>query len=343
MLARAARGTGALLLRGSVQASGRAPRRDSSGLPRNTVVLFVPQQEAWVVERMGRFHRILEPVRTSSAHSRPSLDPNPTTLILLRTHDSSSQGLNILIPVLDRIRYVQSLKEIVINVPEQSAVTLDNVTLQIDGVLYLRIMDPYKASYGVEDPEYAVTQLAQTTMRSELGKLSLDKVFRERESLNASIVDAINQAADCWGIRCLRYEIKDIHVPPRVKESMQMQVEAERRKRATVLESEGTRESAINVAEGKKQAQILASEAEKAEQINQAAGEASAVLAKAKAKAEAIRILAAALTQHAMGVYGALTKAPVPGAQDSVSSGSSRDVQGTDASLDEEFDRVKLS
>uniref|UniRef100_G3QL17 Stomatin-like protein 2, mitochondrial n=1 Tax=Gorilla gorilla gorilla TaxID=9595 RepID=G3QL17_GORGO len=346
---------------------------------------------------MGRFHRILEP------------------------------GLNILIPVLDRIRYVQSLKEIVINVPEQSAVTLDNVTLQIDGVLYLRIMDPYKASYGVEDPEYAVTQLAQTTMRSELGKLSLDKVFRERESLNASIVDAINQAADCWGIRCLRYEIKDIHVPPRVKESMQMQVEAERRKRATVLESEGTRESAINVAEGKKQAQILASEAEKAEQINQAAGqerveaeggvrhgplkigagagslwyfdfmgqassvpslagEASAVLAKAKAKAEAIRILAAALTQHngdaaasltvaeqyvsafsklakdsntillpsnpgdvtsmvaqAMGVYGALTKAPVPGTPDSLSSGSSRDVQGTDASLDEELDRVKMS
>ncbi|XP_054357853.1 stomatin-like protein 2, mitochondrial isoform X1 [Pongo pygmaeus] len=261
-----------------------------------------------------------------------------------------------------------------------------NVTLQIDGVLYLRIMDPYKASYGVEDPEYAVTQLAQTTMRSELGKLSLDKVFRERESLNASIVDAINQAADCWGIRCLRYEIKDIHVPPRVKESMQMQVEAERRKRATVLESEGTRESAINVAEGKKQAQILASEAEKAEQINQAAGEASAVLAKAKAKAEAIRILAAALTQHngdaaasltvaeqyvsafsklakdsntillpsnpgdvtsmvaqAMGVYGALTKAPVPGTPDSLSSGSSRDVQGTDASLDEELDRVKMS
>ncbi|CAO2580535.1 Stomatin-like protein 2, mitochondrial, partial [Lemmus lemmus] len=353
MLARAARGTGALLLRGSVQASGRAPHRASSGLPRNTVVLFVPQQEAWVVERMGRFHRILEP------------------------------GLNILIPVLDRIRYVQSLKEIVINVPEQSAVTLDNVTLQIDGVLYLRIMDPYKASYGVEDPEYAVTQLAQTTMRSELGKLSLDKVFRERESLNAHIVDAINQAADYWGIRCLRYEIKDIHVPPRVKESMQMQVEAERRKRATVLESEGTRESAINVAEGKKQAQILASEAEKAEQINQAAGEASAVLAKAKAKAEAIRILASALTQHngdaaasltvaeqyvnafsklakdsntvllpsnpsdvtsmvaqAMGVYGALTKTPVPGAQNS--SENSRDVQGTDASL-EELGRVKLS
>ncbi|NWU86108.1 STML2 protein, partial [Onychorhynchus coronatus] len=245
-----------------------APCRWNSGLPVNIGVLFVPQQEAWVVERMGKFHRILEP------------------------------GLNFLIPLLDRIRYVQSLKEIVINVPEQSAVTLDNVTLQIDGVLYLRVMDPYKASYGVEDPEYAVTQLAQTTMRSELGKLSLDRVFRERESLNASIVDAINQASDCWGIRCLRYEIKDIHVPPRVKESMQMQVEAERRKRATVLESEGTRESAINVAEGQKQAQILASEAEKAEQINKAAGEANAMLVKARAKAEAIQLLAAALSQQ---------------------------------------------
>ncbi|XP_070599775.1 stomatin-like protein 2, mitochondrial isoform X2 [Erythrolamprus reginae] len=159
-------------------------------------------------------------------------------------------------------------------------------------------MDPYKASYGVEDPEYAVTQLAQTTMRSELGKLSLDKVFRERESLNASIVDSINQASDYWGIRCLRYEIKDIHVPPRVKESMQMQVEAERRKRATVLESEGIRESAINVAEGRKQAQILASEAEKMERINQATGDANAILVKAQAKSEAIGLLSMALTQQ---------------------------------------------
>uniref|UniRef100_A0AAY4AMX4 Stomatin-like protein 2, mitochondrial n=1 Tax=Denticeps clupeoides TaxID=299321 RepID=A0AAY4AMX4_9TELE len=242
--------------------------RWASSLPMNTVVLFVPQQEAWVVERMGRFHRILEP------------------------------GLNFLIPILDRIRYVQSLKEIVIDVPEQSAVSLDNVTLQIDGVLYLRILDPFKASYGVEDPEYAVTQLAQTTMRSELGKLTLDKVFRERESLNSNIVHSINQASDEWGIRCLRYEIKDIHVPPRVKESMQMQVEAERKKRATVLESEGTRESAINVAEGRKQAQILASEGQKTEQINKAAGEASAVLAKAEAKAKAIKLLSEALTKQ---------------------------------------------
>ncbi|KAM3940851.1 stomatin-like protein 2, mitochondrial [Leptodactylus fuscus] len=270
---RAVSRVGGALLRGS-HISGpnawsiEARRCASSGLPMNTVVLFVPQQEAWVVERMGRFHRILEP------------------------------GLNLLIPVLDRIRYVQSLKEIVINVPEQSAVTLDNVTLQIDGVLYLRVMDPYKASYGVEDPEYAVTQLAQTTMRSELGKLTLDKVFRERESLNSSIVDAINQASDYWGIKCLRYEIKDIHVPPKVREAMQMQVEAERRKRAMVLESEGTRESAINVAEGQKQAQILASEAERAEQINKAAGEANAILAKAKARGEAIRLVADALDQQ---------------------------------------------
>ncbi|KAM3850745.1 stomatin-like protein 2, mitochondrial [Diretmus argenteus] len=189
---------GGALLKNSQRTAPRlwvtpAQQRWASSLPINTVVMFVPQQEAWVVERMGRFHRILEP------------------------------GLNFLIPVLDRVRYVQSLKEIVIDVPEQSAVTLDNVTLQIDGVLYLRIMDPYKASYGVEDPEYAVTQLAQTTMRSELGKLTLDKVFRERESLNSNIVHSINQAGDDWGIRCLRYEIKDIQVPPRVKESMQMQ------------------------------------------------------------------------------------------------------------------------
>uniref|UniRef100_UPI00398E3BD3 stomatin-like protein 2, mitochondrial n=1 Tax=Pristiophorus japonicus TaxID=55135 RepID=UPI00398E3BD3 len=242
--------------------------RWASSLPMNTLVLFVPQQEAWVVERMGRFHRILDP------------------------------GLNFLIPIVDRIRYVQSLKEIVIDIPEQSAVSLDNVTLQIDGVLYLRIMDPYKSSYGVEDPEYAVTQLAQTTMRSELGKLTLDSVFREREVLNMNMVTQINQAADTWGIRCLRYEIKDIHVPPKVKEAMQMQVEAERRKRATVLESEGTREAEINIAEGKKQSQILASEALKAEKINQAAGEANAVIAKAKAKAEAIQMLSEVLSHQ---------------------------------------------
>lgn len=176
---------------------------------------------------MGRFSRILEP------------------------------GLNFLIPVIDQVKYVQSLKEIaigkkiklrhpiiytlnlILDVPKQSAITSDNVTLSIDGVLYLRILNAYDASYGVEDPEFAITQLAQTTMRSELGKMSLDKIFQERESLNISIVEAINKAADAWGIVCLRYEIRDIKLPTRINEAMHMQVEAERKKRAVILESEG--------------------------------------------------------------------------------------------------------
>lgn len=235
--------------------------RYRSSTPFNTVIMFVPQQEAWVVERMGKFHRILEP------------------------------GLNLLLPVVDKVKYVQSLKEIAIDVPKQSAITSDNVTLSIDGVLYLRILNPYLASYGVEDPEFAITQLAQTTMRSELGKISLDKVFRERENLNIGIVDAINKASEAWGISCLRYEIRDIRLPNRVHEAMQMQVEAERKKRAAILESEGIREADINVAEGKRQARILASEAEKQEQINQANGEAAAILAIADAKAKQLQLI----------------------------------------------------
>ncbi|KAF5275253.1 hypothetical protein FQA39_LY06913 [Lamprigera yunnana] len=242
--------------------------RARSSTPLNTVLMFVPQQEAWIVERMGKFHRILEP------------------------------GLNILIPVLDRVKYVQSLKEIAIDVPKQSAITSDNVTLNIDGVLYLRIVNAYLASYGVEDPEFAITQLAQTTMRSELGKISLDKVFRERENLNVSIVAAINKASEAWGITCLRYEIRDIKLPTRVQEAMQMQVEAERKKRAAILESEGTREADINVAEGKRQARILASEAERQEQINKATGEASAILSIATARAEGLRKVATVLNSQ---------------------------------------------
>lgn len=233
--------------------------------PINTVLLFVPQQEAWIVERMGKFHRILEP------------------------------GLNVLLPIMDRVKYVQSLKEIAIDVPKQSAITSDNVTLSIDGVLYLRILDPYRASYGVEDPEFAITQLAQTTMRSELGKMSLDKVFHERESLNVSIVESINKASEAWGITCLRYEIRDIKLPNRVHEAMQMQVEAERKKRAAILESEGVREADINVAEGKRQSRILASEAERMEQINKANGEAAAMLAVADARAKGLTVVAQAL------------------------------------------------
>ncbi|XP_022224013.1 stomatin-like protein 2, mitochondrial [Drosophila obscura] len=239
--------------------------RGKASTPMNTVVMFVPQQEAWVVERMGRFHRILDP------------------------------GLNVLVPIADKIKYVQSLKEIAIDVPKQSAITSDNVTLDIDGVLYLRIIDPYRASYGVEDPEFAITQLAQTTMRSELGKMSLDKVFRERESLNVSIVDSINKASEAWGIACLRYEIRDIRLPSRVHEAMQMQVEAERRKRAAILESEGVREAEINIAEGKRKSRILASEAERQEHINKASGEAAAIIAVADARARSLQAIAKSL------------------------------------------------
>ncbi|XP_055613574.1 stomatin-like protein 2, mitochondrial [Uranotaenia lowii] len=233
--------------------------------PINTMIMFVPQQEAWIVERMGKFHRILEP------------------------------GLNFLLPIVDRVKYVQSLKEIAIDVPKQSAITSDNVTLSIDGVLYLRILNPYHASYGVEDPEFAITQLAQTTMRSELGKMSLDKIFRERESLNISIVDSINKASEAWGITCLRYEIRDIKLPSRVHEAMQMQVEAERRKRAAILESEGVRAAEINVAEGKRQSRILASEAQKQEEINRANGEAAALLAIADARAQGLKVVSESL------------------------------------------------
>ncbi|CAF2740971.1 unnamed protein product [Rotaria sp. Silwood2] len=232
-----------------------------SRLPFNTIILFVPQQEAWVVERMGKFYKTLNP------------------------------GLNILLPIVDSIRYVQSLKEIAIEVPSQTAISKDNVTLNIDGVLYLKVFDPYLASYGVQDAEFAVTQLAQTTMRSEIGKIALDTLFRERESLNAGIVEAINKAAKAWGIICLRYEIRDIRLPAKVQEAMQMQVEAERRKRATILESEGVREAQINKAEGTKQSTILSSEGFKLEQINNATGEAEAMRVTASARAQALRIV----------------------------------------------------
>ena len=228
----------------------------------NTVVVFVPQQEAWIVERMGKFNKILGEISNISSLS-------PTNHSSLSPADP---GLNVLVPIIDQISYAQSLKEIAIDIPQQSAVTADNVTLHIDGVLYLRVVDPYKASYGVEDPEFAITQLAQTTMRSELGKISLDSVFKERESLNIAIVESINSASKSWGLTCMRYEIRDIALPNRVQEAMQMQVEAERKKRAAVLESEGRREAEINIAEGMKRSRILASEAMKAEQINSAEG-----------------------------------------------------------------------
>ncbi|CAO0794835.1 unnamed protein product [Mucor circinelloides] len=180
-----------------------------------------------------------------------------------------------------------------------SHLVVDNVTLELDGVLYFRCVDPFKASYGVEDAEFAITQLAQTTMRAEIGQMTLDRTLAERAHLNSNIVDAINSAAEDWGIRCLRYEIRDIHPPSKVVESMHQQVSAERTKRAQILESEGARQAAINVAEGRKQSTILASEAEKAERINMAAGEAEAILLRAKASAEGIeRVARAIATNH---------------------------------------------
>lgn len=248
-----------------------------SSLPANTIVKFVPQQTAWIVERMGRFNRVLEP------------------------------GLAVLVPVIDRIAYVKSLKENAMEIPSQSAITADNVTLELDGVLYTRVFDPFKASYGVEDADYAISQLAQTTMRSEIGQLSLDHVLKERAALNTNITQAINEAAADWGVRCLRYEIRDIHAPEPVVEAMHRQVTAERSKRAEILESEGQRQSAINIAEGRKQSVILASEALKSEQINTAAGEAEAIQLKASATARGIDAVAESIERggaHAQGALG---------------------------------------
>ncbi|WP_193038767.1 slipin family protein [Pseudoalteromonas nigrifaciens] len=222
-------------------------------------VKFVPQNRAWLIERFGKYQSTKE------------------------------AGLNFIIPFIDRIAADRSLKEQAQDVPSQSAITKDNISLTVDGVLYFRVLDPYKATYGVDDYIFAVTQLSQTTMRSELGKMELDKTFEERDVLNTNIVTSINQAAEPWGIQVLRYEIKDIVPPQSVMEAMEAQMKAERVKRAQILESEGDRQANINVAEGRKQAQVLGAEGEKAEQILRAEGEAKAIIAVAEAQAEALR------------------------------------------------------
>lgn len=224
-------------------------------------VLFVPQNMAYIVERFGKYNKTME------------------------------AGLNMLVPFIDRVAYKRTLKEQATDVPSQSSITKDNISLIVDGVLYLKVLDPYKASYGVDNYIYAVTQLAQTTMRSEIGQMDLDKTFEERESLNTNIVTAINEAATPWGVQVLRYEIKDIEPPRSVLEAMERQMKAEREKRAVILESEGQRQSAINVAEGEKQAQVLNAEADKAEQILLAEGEAQAIIAVAEAKAKALKVV----------------------------------------------------
>jgi len=222
-------------------------------------IKFVPQNRAFVIERFGKFQSTKE------------------------------AGLNFILPFIDRISADRSLKEQAVDVQEQSAITKDNISLMVDGVLYFRVMDPYKATYGVEDYAFAVIQLAQTTMRSELGKMELDKTFEERDILNLNIVTAINQAAGPWGIQVMRYEIKDIIPPGSIMEAMEAQMKAERVKRAQILESEGDRQSAINRAEGQKASVVLAAEADKSEQILRAQGEASAIVAVAEAQAEALR------------------------------------------------------
>ena len=228
-------------------------------------VKFVPQQQVWIVERMGRYRA------------------------------SMQAGLNFIIPFIDNISYRHSLKEEAVDIPSQTAITKDNVTLIIDGILYLKITDPKQASYGVGDARYAITQMAQTTMRSELGKMTLDKTFLERDNLNVSIVQSINEASVVWGIQCLRYEIKDITPPDNVRQAMELQVAAERKKRAEVLDSEGKRQSQINISEGIKQEVVLKSEAAMIDQINRAKGEAEAILQVAKATAEGIEMVAASI------------------------------------------------
>jgi regulator of protease activity HflC (stomatin/prohibitin superfamily) len=241
---------------------------------------IVPHQEIWIIQRLGRFSRKLEP------------------------------GLNWIIPGVDQVSYRHSLKEEAIHVPEQTAITQDNVSVLLDGVVYVRIIDPIAASYGVKNPVNALTQLVQTTMRSEIGKIALDKTFEERETLNGRIVEAINEAANNWGIRCLRYEIKDIKMPEEIRKAMELQMTAERQKRARVLESEGVRQAQINESEGQRQAQInlaeglctktvLESEAAQVDRVNRAKGEAEAILLLSESTAKGIERISISLSQAA--------------------------------------------
>jgi len=225
----------------------------------------VPQQSAYVIERLGKFHSALNP------------------------------GLNIIIPFIDKVAYRFSLKEMAQDIPEQVCITADNVQVGVDGVVFLQVMDPQKAAYGIGNYIFAVTQLAQTTMRSEIGKIDLDKCFEERTNINMAVVSAIDEAAQGWGVKVLRYEIKNITPPTTVLNAMEKQMQAEREKRAKILYSEGEKQSAINVAQGNREKVVLESEAERQQQINSADGQAQAIRAIAQATAEGIDLVAAAI------------------------------------------------
>ncbi len=238
-----------------------------------TVVVFViegvrlvPQQNAWVVERMGKFHGVLEP------------------------------GLNVIVPFFDRVAYRHMLKEIPLDIPEQVCITRDNTQLAVDGIIYYQIVDPKLASYGSSDYVLAISQLAQTTLRSEIGKMELDKTFESRDDVNRKVVSVLDEAGRTWGVKVLRYEIKNLTPPESILKSMQAQITAEREKRALIAKSEGQKQQEINLAEGLKQADILKSEGLKTAAINKAQGEALALTTVAEATASAVRQVAAALS-----------------------------------------------
>ena len=228
-------------------------------------IRVVPQQNAWVVERLGKFHQTLLP------------------------------GLNLIVPFIDRVAYRHSLKEVPLDVPEQVCITKDNTQLAVDGIIYFQVVDPKLASYGTSDYLLAITQLAQTTLRSEVGKMELDKTFESRDEINRQIVAVLDEAGRTWGIKVLRYEIKSLTPPESILRAMQAQITAEREKRALIAKSEGQRQEEINLADGSRQAAILSSEGEKQAAINRAQGEASAIITVAEATANAVRQIASAI------------------------------------------------
>ena len=228
----------------------------------------VPQREEWIVQRLGKYNRTLD------------------------------AGLKILVPVIDQVAYKHTLKEQTFDVASQSCITKDNISVEIDGVLYMQVNDARAASYGVENYFIAISQLAQTTLRSEIGKIDLDRTFEERDTINARVVDAVDRAAEPWGVKILRYEIKDITPPASVRDALEKQMRAERERRAVVAESEGERQARINVSEGDRQETINLSEAEKLKQINEAEGRAQEIKLVAEATAAGIRDVASALTEN---------------------------------------------